>query len=411
MTAVRAEGAQTAPFSALTVLWIILAGVFSFSAFVVLSAYAPDLRRGDDGGAHALSRSAVGFAGIVELLRDDDLPVEISRREPENRDNAWSLLIVTPDQVVADNGLQHITVMGPTLVVLPKWQIAPHPSVPGWVSKVGPMAAGDIEKELGQALLPIKLARRTATSQIHLFPNGQPAQAQGVGAIENFQTIASAPKLEPLLVDDLGHTVLSATPDRHVMILSDPDLLNTQGLKDPRRALIALRLIQGLRVGRGPIAFDVGLNGFNTPPSLLKLAFQPPYLGMTLCLVAVAGLVGVVAANRFSPPMRAVRDLAFGKRALADNSAGLIRMARKEPRMAPRYVELSRMAVIRALGVRRMGAAELDPYLERVASAAGVKRRLPELSAQAAQVTTRQGLLAVARDLYQWRLEMTRERR
>ena len=48
--------------------------------------------------------------------------------------------------------------------------------------------------------------------------------------------------------------------------------------------------------------------------------------------------------------------MAFGKRALADNSAGLIRLARREPRMAPRYLDLTRAAVARALGVTRLAS-------------------------------------------------------
>ena len=50
------------------VLALIAAAVFAASAFALLTAYAPDLRAARGGGAHALSRSAIGYAGIVRLL-------------------------------------------------------------------------------------------------------------------------------------------------------------------------------------------------------------------------------------------------------------------------------------------------------------------------------------------------------
>ena len=43
------------PVSALTGVLVAVVGVFAFSALLVLLAYAPDLRGGDNGGAQALS--------------------------------------------------------------------------------------------------------------------------------------------------------------------------------------------------------------------------------------------------------------------------------------------------------------------------------------------------------------------
>ena len=64
------DGAPSAggAFSRAVVLALIVVGALSFAAFVVLSAYAPDLRSGSDGRGHALSRSAVGYAALVALL-------------------------------------------------------------------------------------------------------------------------------------------------------------------------------------------------------------------------------------------------------------------------------------------------------------------------------------------------------
>ena len=406
-----AAKAEASTFSPMTVLWMVLAGVFSFSAFVVLSAFAPDLRGGADGGAHALSHSAVGFAGLVDLLRDENQAVLISRNSSDARDPNWSLLVLTPGAAVADKALQHFVQSGPTLVVLPKWEVGPDPNIPGWVSKAGLIDAKALQKTLAQNDLALTLARRGDAAQIRLAPASQPGGGQPAGRIDQLQTVQFGPAFEPLLVDDHGQAVLIARRDRAVAILADPDLLNTHGLKDPSTALAGQRMINLLRAGDGPIAFDVSLDGFDSPPSLLKLAFQPPFLGVTLCLAAAAGLMGLHAANRFGPPTQTGRAIAFGKRALADNSAALIRLARREPKMAPRYLELTRAAVAKALGVTRLSGDALDAHLDHAAKAAGVTPALAEIAPELGAVKTRADLLKVAGALYHWRVEMTREHR
>ena len=70
-----------------------------------------------------------------------------------------------------------------------------------------------------------------------------------------------------------------------------------------------------------------------------------PCLGATLCLAAAALLMALQALTRFGAPRQAGRAIALGKRALADNSAALIRLARREARMAPRYLDLTRASV------------------------------------------------------------------
>ena len=52
--------------SLLTATLMVLVGVFSFCALLVLFTYASALEGGDNGGGHALSKSAIGFAGLAE---------------------------------------------------------------------------------------------------------------------------------------------------------------------------------------------------------------------------------------------------------------------------------------------------------------------------------------------------------
>ena len=398
-------------FRPLTALLLVLAGVFSFSAYFVLSAYAPDLRGGDDGGPHALSRSAVGFAGLVRLLRADGVPVEINRDGPAKRDPSWGLLVLTPDPSTSSADLLALAKAdGPsTLIVLPKWNTIPDPRNSGWVQSTGLVDAGSLNALLGKDLAAT-IARRTDKVAVRLAV--APGQGDGVfptGPIDHLQSL-TARGASPVLQAPSGEAVLTRIDQGGITILSDPDVLNTLGIADEQTAESAVGLIQALRVGAGPVVFDVSLNGYRHSPSLLKLAFEPPFLGATLCLAGAALLMALHAAYRFGAPERATRALALGKRALADNTAGLIRMARREPHMAAGYLDLTRNAVMKALGAGRLNAAEFDGYADKLGERIGAGGFSP-LARGAPQVKDREGLVRFAQRLYQWRLEMTRERR
>ncbi len=397
--------AQSA-FSARTVIALLVAGVFAFSAMAVLSAYAPDLRGGSDGGAHALSRSAVGFAGLSELLKATGDPVLISR-DPGGRTPSTSLLIVTPDTDVDKVALNNLTSTGPTLIVLPKWESPSDPNHPGWVTKLGAIDPDDVAKVLDKRLIGVKVVRDAVRAPVELF--GLPGEPRRTGPIDQLQTLTGYSTA--LVKDAQGRAILAASAGGRFFILSDPDLLNTQGLKDLATAQAGVEVVRMLRNGDGPVMFDVTLNGFNRSRNLLKLAFAPPFLGATLCLAAAALLMALQVLTRFGSPRASRRAIALGKQALADNSAALIRLARREPKMAGRYLDLTRLAVAKALGVGPMKPDDLDALLDRHAARSGGKHSLGALKLEAATVSDRAGLMRLARDLHDWKMEMTGERR
>lgn len=402
--------AARAAFSPRTVLWMILAGVFSFSAFVVLSAYEPDLAGGMDGGGHALSRSAVGFAGLMRLLKAEGTPTDIARTTiPKSN---VGLYVLTPPAAADPKDLKSLSAMGPTLVILPKWDAIPDPAKAGWVRRAGLTDAVQIEAMLKARLGPVTLFRETGRAPVAFQETGAsaPFPVPDSGPIDQLQTI-QAPDLVPILTTPDGKAVLESTKDGGTYVLSDPDLMNTHGLADLATARAATSLIDRMRLKTGPVVFDVTLNGLGRSRSLLKLAFEPPFLGATLCLVAAALLMALHAASRFGAPAATPRALAFGKRALADNAAALIRLAKREPHMAVRYLDQTRSVVARALGAQKLAAGDLDAFLDRAAERAHVGGRLSALAPAARAVKTRDELLRFAADLYAWRLEMTRERR
>jgi len=397
------SGDAASPFSARAMLWVAAAGITAFAALLLLSAYAPDLRNGRNGGAHALSTSAVGFQGLVELI--DALPWDISSYYV--RDESWQdtpLLILTPEAWTdPDEIAKRVAARAgyPTLIVLPKWFVRPMRGKSAWVEQIGPLPAPAIERLIRQ--VPRFAVSRSAGGQLRAV-NGLPAAA-AVGAPAQLQTI-SGRNLRPLLVDGEGRAVLAQVGDRDLYILADPDLIDNQGLRSADVARAAIVMLGWLNsTGADTIDFDLGLNGFGTSPSLLKLAFEPPFLALTLCLLGAALLAGIQGLFRFGPPLREEREIAFGKRALVDNSAGLLKLARREHRTGGRYAALTRDAVAHATGAPvQAGEAEIDAYLDRLA-----EPRFSELASAARHAPDTGSLLAAARALYRWRRNVIRE--
>ncbi len=404
-------GKSQGPFSPMVVGALVLVGIFAFAALVVLSAFAPELQSGNDGGSHALSRSAVGYGGIVQLLRDSGQPVLVSRgRIPALHKEG--LLILTPGQATDPALMKKFGFGGPVLIVLPKWWVGPAPRARGWVVQGPLIDAGDLA---GKFLTPFgegaAVSRQAGTRSAVLTGYQGPFEGREValGPVQNLQTVQGA-GWEPMLVDEGGRAVLLHKQDTQYWLLSDPDLINTHGIKDLIAAQAAVEVLTTLKAGEAPILFDVSLQGFKRERSLMRLILAPPYLGMTLILTFAAFLMGLHALARFGPPRRGGRVLAFGKQALADNTAGLVRMAGREPRMAGPYAALIRANVARGLAAPRdMDDAQLDLFLDRMGRKAGTTQPWADLINRADKARNVSELIAVAQDLYRWKREMTRE--
>lgn len=392
-------------FKGRTVLIMIAVGVLAFAGLAVLSVYAPSLRSGNDGGGHSLSKSAVGFAGAVKLFRALGDPVIVSRGDTPGIDRA-GLLIVTPSPAHDARAIRSVSFDGRRLVVMPKWLVAPHPARPGWVLKADVLPVEALEKKgvLEAYARTAAVQRRDGIAGANLrFADGR---TMVTGPVDQLQTL-QADGLVALVSNDQGEAILARTRDRKVYILSDPDLLNTMGLKSLETARAADAMLDLVRP-EGPLIFDVSLHGFKRSRNLLALALEPPFLGGTLCAVAAALLAGIAAAIRFGPVRRAAPPYAMGKGALVENTAGLIRMARREHRMAEGYARLCRDLAARAVGApRQLEPAQLDAFLDRLSVQRGAAL-FTDLIKAAREAKGLPDLIAVTRKLYDWRLEMTR---
>ena len=117
------------PFSTRTVAIVVLGGVLGFLGFLFLMAYAPQIKARGSSGAQPMSKSAVGFYGLMELSKKTGRETAIAPS-----DLYWSapgFMIVT---IQADTDVERLkqlvakrraTEDTKTLYILPKWQTSP----------------------------------------------------------------------------------------------------------------------------------------------------------------------------------------------------------------------------------------------------------------------------------------------
>lgn len=388
------------------VVGLVLISALSALGFLALSAYAPDLRSDTSSNATVLSRSAIGFAGLKALLDGVGIGVNVGREPP--RGGAFSLVVLTPEVSTLPKDLAALAGLRPRLVVLPKWNVTPDPEHSGWVMKFGtvdPSISVSLLETLAKGAKIAQSAGHRPVGFKAVYARFAPQRAAAPLNIEALQTI-SGPGLEADVVDDQGRAVVVQIRGSQTYILSDPDILNNAGLHDLNTARVGTALIQALRVGDAGVSFDVTLNGFGRSRDLLRTVFSPPFLGATLCAILAAAFIAFHAMSRFGSPRRQDRAFAFGKRALADNTAAVIRMMRREPAMAPRYAQAALRQAAGFFGLSREQAA--DPSMIGALERRGaVSDRFANLQAEAASVRDAGGLMRIAKKLYRWRRDIT----
>jgi hypothetical protein len=387
-------------FSRVGLLALVVGGFALFLAMLYLMG-AGESFGGEQGSgqAHAASNGLNGYAGLVQLVEAQGYDVERSRSPEGLKTNG--LLVLTPsafaDMDQIDEILQNRTFVGPTLVIMPKWRAAPPPpQLPdearekfkrGWVL-LGPAFASEWPGELPNSYRFEHRVFPKPVFEVEGPPKPvAPGRWRGMGLSG---ALPAAPTLfaerdsphDVLISDDAGRTLAFAVtpgegidednPAYPVIFLAEPDLANNYGLADPARAAAAVALVDWLADDGdiGDVTFDMTLNGFGASENLLTLAFRPPFLAATLSLLMAMLIVGWRAFQRFGPAAaNNGPDIAFGKRQLITNGAGLILRARRFGLLGAPYVALSARRLADRLGLARPDPEAID---------AALARRLPQ---------------------------------
>ncbi len=436
-----ADTART-PFDPRVIGAVIVIGVIGFIAMWALMALGPQLSAGNNAQGHALSKGVAGYAGIVDYAERADIWVDVRREvveaTPLGDDEGSTLLVLTPDQSSEPDEIEALIMAHgrePVLIVLPKWRTLPHPQRRGWaglafVASAHPRLVpwdrfGGREPDVALITTrqPGPLAfkgsgyqRGTAATQpgqwqalfggggtvmigmpdVPLFwkPPGRPAATQSeMRAAEN-----------PAL--------LIRSADRRLYVLADPDLINNFAFASRERARTALAVLDMVAEDSDAagIAFDVTLNGLGGGSGFLRLAFVPPFIGITACLIAAGLLALWQAAARFGPARVPARAIPISKRALIESSAELVAQTRREADGADAWLRGQREALGRALHAPPgLEGAALDDWIDRRRPArdgddgfAALGRRLP-------LARNSNELLGLARALHTIRKDLLRE--
>ena len=392
-------GSAAGAFRPATIALVVAIGILAFVAMLVLGAYAPDLRSGRNGGAHALSNAATGYSGLVRLAEATGRNPMVLRFDMSDSED---LLVLTPETGTADmTSILAERHNLPTLIVLPKWRTVAHPARTGWVRSAGLVPRVDPEHTLAPAQ-KLHVGRLTRPPTELRIARSEAPPAMRVTAPGTLQLVGG-PGLRPILVDSTGRGVLVQVGEGPLYVLSDPDLINNKGMADRRQAAAALAMLDFLNSTEpGGILFDVTLNGLGQGRSPLRLAFDPPFLAATLAIAVALLLAGLQAIARFGAPRRPERAIAFGKAALVDNAAALVRRARREAALGRRYAETIRERAVTVFGVpARLRDGAVNDYLDRLDG----RTSFSALAAAADAAQRREELLAAAQALHRWQWE------
>ncbi|WP_128891079.1 DUF4350 domain-containing protein [Erythrobacter sp. HKB08] len=401
----RSQGA----FNPKIVFALLLFGALAFFATLYFIGSGQTGGSDNDGQSHAASRGLTGYAALAEILEKDGHEVSISRNQGTLTD--YNLLVLTPTmyadpaevaKTIADRRYE-----GPTILILPKWNVmsarfATDADVDeGWVALNGaseprwaevlheqdvedftyygggpPEFDLDISESSGDWSGLGRTGKLPRPDVTQAITNGDvSALVSGLGG-NILVGFADDGGIYPTLDEAAGIPARSYNDDDYasskyaLVIVAEPDLFNNYGMADEGRADLAHAVFDAAMDGENlDIVFDVTLNGLGRSENLLTLAFTPPFLAATLCLIIAMIVVAWRAFRRFGPPVAEGRAIAFGKTRLVQNSAGFIQRTRRLHLLSLPYAEMMRARIGKALGLKNHD----DEAIE-----AALARRLPD---------------------------------
>lgn len=372
------------PFAARTVLAMVLFGALAFLLALYFIAISETGRVSADGGAHVGGNGLNGYAALAGFLERRGW--EIARSRNQAALDGPGLVVLTPP---GDSDAQELADLvsrrrsqGPTVVILPKWSaFEAGRMVPGarrgWVVLGQPASprwqgfADDVSVAIG----PARGWRLDALAGPLALPG-------------SVQWARPAPSLDPLVTvsgedrrilaawyqeDGADTSIAGSARSWPVLMVFEPDLLDNAGMARAANARLAEALFGLAAEGTGhAVRFDVTLNGLGRTDNLLTLAFSPPFVAITICLLVAAALVGWRAFGRFGPPLKQERSASFGKGQLIRNSAGIVLRSRRFHLLGRPYAALLRRRMAVQLGLARaQGGEASDEAIDRRLAALG----------------------------------------
>jgi hypothetical protein len=387
--------------------WIVGAvAVFAISLYFMGGG---ELSGPDTVGPSTFSRSAIGHAGIAEVLQQLAIPVVKSRSSSLDKLSPGSVLVIAEPHRSgqSEDAIRTLLKASTILLVLPKWTGLPSEQKVGWLREVNEGPTLDAQWALNLVAPNGEVAREKdavqwTTNTLHVSP-----------ALDSpIQLMRGAP-LWPIIGAQRGMLVGEINErGRKIWVLADPDVIANHGLAREGNAALALALIKALRGADGGVVFDETVHGFVVRPvSPFLLLFRFPFVVATVQgLVAVALLLWATL-GRFGAPQTAPPALSAGREGLLSNMAKLVEFTGHQDVMVKRYVQETVRDVALALHApRELAGAGLVAWLQRVGLARAVTVDCEDVLRRAAEPGTGGRNLSVlvrlARDIHQWKGEI-----
>jgi hypothetical protein len=390
----------------LLVGWIV-AAIITFA--VSLYLMGSNELGGDTTGPSSFSRSAIGYAGLAEVLQRLGIDVVKSRDDSLGTLTAKSVLVIAEPRPGAktERIMRTLLTADTILLVLPKWSGRPSRKKPGWLGEAELIPSVAIEWALhlvapkAEMLQVEKAAWQTNTFAVEPTLDAPIDLIRGAG-------------LRPL-IGSADAMLLGELTDhnRTVWILSDPDVVANHGLPRAGNAALAAAMIERLHNGAGRVVFDETIHGFaGVPTNPLALLVRFPFVIATLLGAMTVALLLWASLGRFGAPQPAPPPLNAGRQTLLQNIAKLVEFTGHQDMMIKRYVLETVRDVGRQLHAPRgLSGAGLVAWLQRVGAARGVDIDCAALVGEAERLADgrRRGAASsvrLARDIYRWRGEI-----
>jgi hypothetical protein len=393
----------------LLAIWIAAAlMIFALSVYFMLRP--DDAGADNDFRATSFSRSAIGYAGLAEMLNRLGIETIKSQYDSPSQVGPGGLLILAepPPAGPIDSSFAGLLQAKSVLVILPKWQGEQSKDDRRWIEAVHLASAGDAEATIDFMVGKSKIVREDAAPQWDRNTLGpSPMLTQPVQLMKSDRLRPIVASGDEMLVGEYK------SGKRRIWIVSDPDALDNHGLAIAGNPAFALALVDALRGRKGRVVFDETIHGYiATPPSPFTLLFRFPYaivagFGAAALLLLLWGAMG-----RFGAPEPAAPALAAGKQGLIENAARLIASTGHFRSVVQRYVHATIRDAARQLHApRQLDDRALVGWLERVGQARNVPTDLADIARKADSLSDalepdRASLAKLAQNIHRWKTEI-----
>lgn len=411
----------------LLIVWIVAAAL----TFAASLYFMGSKDQGDTIGPSAFSRSAIGYAGIADVLHQLGIDVVKSRYDSLGKLTPGSVLVIAEPRPspATERTIRTLLKADTILLILPKWTGEPSRKKSGWLGEAELLSRADAiwllhfvaqradVVRVDQASWTTNMLGITPTLQapIQLMRSGglRPVIGDSDGMLLGEVSQGSGQFL--LLSDPLKplQRGAAATRKRTIWVLSDPDIMANHGFAAEGNAALAGAMIKHLLAGSGRVVFDETLHGFvSAPAGPLLLLFRFPFIVATIQGMIAIALLLWATLGRFGAPQPAPPPMSAGRLGLLQNIAKLVEFTGHHEVMVRRYVFETVRDVARQLHAPRgLSTPALVSWLQRVGAARGITTDCAALVSETETLSDGRrhspaSLVRLARDIHRWRGEI-----